>query len=79
MFEWMHDGQIYRCVGFEPAVRKNGESVRMFVWRANCATCGKEFECRTVEGVKFTPNRRCDACKRPGVTVKRERMLREAA
>jgi hypothetical protein len=79
MFRWLHDGQEYRCVGLEPFTRRDGSAVRLFAWRSECPTCGKPFECRTIEGAKFTPTRRCDECTRPGLTVRRERKQREFA
>lgn len=79
LFRWMHDGQEYRFAGFEPFTRRDGTAARFFVWRADCATCARPFECRTVEGDKFTPARRCPECRNPGLTVRRERKQREAA
>ena len=62
-FVFSVDGQRYELVGFGISDAGN----KFFIWKAKCYDCGKEF--RANSGMTFKVNRRCDACKKPGVRV----------
>jgi hypothetical protein len=68
----IYKDQHYELVGHEPYTRvSDGSKTSLIVWRSVCATCGQPFVTRTpIRAKSFTPGRRCDLHKQPGVRVK---------
>jgi hypothetical protein len=67
----LFDGQSYEFARTEPHTRRDGTETTLMVWRSHCAQCGEPFEVLTPAGSgKFSPNRRCQKHKRPGVRVR---------
>ena len=65
------DGQRYDCVGSEPYTRRDGRQTTLLVWETRCPVCNQPFELRTpAQSRNFTPSRRCQKHKRPGMRVK---------
>jgi hypothetical protein len=67
----IYDGQHYELVRQEPYTRRrDGTLTALAVWRSHCALCGEPFELRTpANSTRFTPNRRYQKHKRPGIRV----------
>lgn len=42
----MHGDIVWQCVGLEPYVNRNGESIYLAVWEAACVICGGKFSVR---------------------------------
>lgn len=71
-FSRYYDGQRYQLIGFEPHTKRDGEETVLACWASNCAECGQPFSLATVaRATKFSPSRRCQRCKQPGVRVKK--------
>ena len=73
-------GQLYRVVGFRPYVKRDGTQIELVRFVSHCADCGQTFEFGLPQGANaFTPCRRCDEHKKPGVPVsKSSRFVRVA-
>jgi hypothetical protein len=71
-FEIIHDGQAYRPLGIRDHERDDGTSIKVIDWQTECPSCGVTFVVWTRMAFS-TPNRRCTACKKPGLTVRQER------
>ena len=73
MMKKVYGNQTYFCIGDEPYTRKDGGQTRLLLWQSPCYTCGALFIFKTPaseSALKFSPNRRCDKHKRPGVRVR---------
>ncbi|HEX4173961.1 MAG TPA: hypothetical protein VHY82_15945 [Acetobacteraceae bacterium] len=77
-FVWQFCGQRYRPLGTIPHVKRDGDLTRMIEWETECATCGRTFKLRTALTIR-EPTRRCEACRKPGYSVQRERQERMEA
>ena len=63
-------GQAYRVIGKKAYVRQDESRTRLICWQSHCAQCGEAFTFWTpAQAKKFSPNRRCEAHKQPGVRV----------
>jgi hypothetical protein len=67
-----YKGQRYDNIGTVPYVRTDGGLTTLAVWTSFCADCSAAFEFKTPLGRHSLrwPNRRCAACRKPGVRVK---------
>lgn len=64
--------QVYRCTGAEPYTRVDGSMTELEIWESECARCGQLFTFKCPKGAsRFSPNRRCEKHKRPGIKVRR--------
>ena len=63
-------GQCYVFVETVPHRRRDGQHTLLFRWFTHCAECQAHFTFTTPAlASKFSPNRRCQHCKRPGQWV----------
>lgn len=69
-----HGGQIYRPLGVRERITATG-TIEVVDWETNCATCGAHLVVFTALTFRH-PTRRCQACKSPGTSVKKERRER---
>ena len=65
-------GQQYIEVGFVNHTRRDGTETTLTRWRGECAECGAFFFFKVPsEASKFSPNRRCEKHRRPGIKVRK--------
>lgn len=70
-------GQLYRVVGFKPYTKRDGTQIELVRFVSHCADCGQTFEFGLPQGANdFTPCRRCDKHKKPGVRVSKKSWVR---
>jgi hypothetical protein len=63
--------QVYTKVGREHYARRDGRVTDLILWESHCGDCGARFIVKVPVGARrFEPNRRCRACKRPGVPAR---------
>lgn len=79
-FTITYDGQTYRPLGFRPFTTKDGNDITLIEWETNCPRCEAPFIATTTMNFRW-PNRRCNACKRPGITMRsvRRKLRRQIA
>ena len=73
MMNRVYKNQLYICFGSEPYHRRNGTKTQLLHWQSACDTCSELFIFKTPaseSALKFSPNRRSDKHKRPGVRVR---------
>lgn len=63
-----YKNQTYQCVEVEPYTRRDGTESVVLVWETACADCGRTFSFTTPNRRWFSPSRRCQSHRRPGVT-----------
>ena len=65
--------QLFWYVCDRDGISSDGRTIKLSVWRSNCADCGAEFDQQMVAWFPYKSsvalNRRCDGCKKPGVRV----------
>ena len=69
----IYKGQIYRCVGSEPYIRRrNGSVMELKLWESECTDCGQLFVFKSPSRYStFKPSRRCEEHKKPRLRVRR--------
>ncbi len=74
-FGFVHDGQLYRPIRLVPHLTKDGRTIKLVEWVTECPTCRNEFTTTTLAftSSRLLRRRRCDACKNPGHTIRREK------
>ena len=66
-----YKGQTYKCLAFEPYVRKDGKITTLAIIQSHCLACGVLFNFMAPVGRLHWPSRRCAKHKQPGVAAKR--------
>ena len=68
-----YKGQTYARFSEKSYIRRDGTQTTLIVWRTRCAECGEPMTVMTPSGARnFSPNRRCEIHKKPGVRVKKK-------
>ncbi|MHA6905465.1 hypothetical protein JK151_08935 [Ralstonia syzygii subsp. celebesensis] len=63
----MPDGRVWRRIGTEPYIRKDGSETVLVVWETGCAVCGTLIQIRTPVDFSTTKaflRKHCDAHKK---------------
>ena len=63
-----YKGQRYETAGLRAHARKDGSMTTLVMWLSKCADCASPFMfLLPSRNRKFSPSRRCNRCKRPGM------------
>lgn len=73
------EGQDYRVIGFKPYRLRSGAMAELVILATRCSTCDRPFELMTVRSglrAKVGLVRRCERCRRPGISAEAETQKR---